>query len=63
MRRREGPADYESDFRAHGSNQRFRRPRATLTYGVVAPSLAGVRPAATKFSSFSGDRARGRHSH
>jgi hypothetical protein len=56
-----GASRDESGFRAHGSNQRFHRPAPHCPSASTGPSLAGVSPAATRFSFLrggSGDRQR-----
>ena len=65
LRRRDGvgrrgePPRYESGFRAHGSNQRFHRllRHAVARALTTAPSLAGVSPAALRFSPLRGGGA------
>ena len=59
--RREEPPRDESGFRAHGSNQRFHRllRHAVARALTIAPSLAGVSPAATRILTPHGWRRKG----
>ena len=63
MYRRQEPPRDESGFRAHGSNQQFRRlQRHTDLRAQKAPSLSGVSSTARRFSLLRGDGAsRQRH--